>query len=200
MKKLGLIILLLGLYSGTIRAQLLDSLQLDSIPAITDLQEALRQPEKVIKLELRKKKYKKFPIEIFQFPNLQYLDISRNSIKEIPDSMYMIPHLQYFDASKNKISSMPKSIGRLKRLAYLNFNNNELFGLPPQIGMLENLRILDLWSNELSDFPESMKMLKNLLVLDLRAILMDEALQKRLKELMPNTTIHMSPSCNCKLN
>jgi Leucine-rich repeat (LRR) protein len=112
----------------------------------------------------------------------------------------MLPNLQYFDGSKNKVSALPKSIGRVKNLTYLNFNNNELFGLPPQIGLLEKLRIMDLWSNELSDFPESMKMMKSLIVLDLRAILMDETMQKRLKELMPNTTIHMSPSCNCKLN
>ena len=63
------------LFSQTV---LLDSLTLDTMRAYTSLEEALKNPEKVIKLELRRKKLKSFPMEILKFPNLQYLDLTKN--------------------------------------------------------------------------------------------------------------------------
>ena len=61
---------------------LLDSLTLDTLTAYTSLEEALKNPELVIKLELRKKGLKVFPKEIIQFTNLQYLDLSKNKITD----------------------------------------------------------------------------------------------------------------------
>src|SRR4051812_46486990 len=78
--------LFLIVLSSRISAQvgLLDSIRLDTLSGFTSLEEALKHPEEVIKLELRKKKLKAFPPEIFQFTNLQYLDLSKNNITEIP--------------------------------------------------------------------------------------------------------------------
>ncbi len=180
------------------KSQLLDSLTLDTLTAFESIEEALKQPEKVIKLELRKKKLKTFPVEIFQFTNLQYLDISKNSIKEIPDSIEVLTQLQYFDASKNKLQVFNSKIGNLKNLFHLNLNNNEFAVIPNSIGNLKNLRSLDLWSNNLDTFPESLRKLKNLRVMDLRAILISDAEQDRIKSLLPHATVHLSPSCNCK--
>jgi Leucine-rich repeat (LRR) protein len=180
------------------KSQLLDSLTLDTIKAFESIEEALKQPDKVIKLELRKKKLKTFPVEIFQFTNLQYLDISKNAIKEIPDSIEVLTQLQYFDASKNKIEVFNSKIGNLENLFHLNLNNNEFAVIPNSIGNLKNLRSLDLWSNNLDTFPESLSKLKNLRVMDLRAILISDAEQNRIKALLPNATVHLSPSCNCK--
>ncbi len=193
-------VLFLGCFTTTQAQQLLDSLTLDTLTATTSLIEAMKNPNAVIKLELKKQKLKSFPIEILKMKNLQYLDISKNNIQEIPDSIELLVNLQHFNASKNKIERMPKQIGKLTNLYYLNMNNNELVSLPMHIGQLVNLRVLDLWSNELSEFPDEMANMKNLITLDLRAILIDEALQKRLRELLPKTNVQMSPSCNCKLN
>ena len=62
---------------------LLDSMQLEEAYSYIDLEEALKHPEMVVRLELRKKKLKEFPKEIFMFKNLQYLDVSKNQIKEL---------------------------------------------------------------------------------------------------------------------
>jgi Leucine-rich repeat (LRR) protein len=180
------------------QTQLLDSLTLDTLTAYTSLSEAMKNPDKVIKLELRKKKLKKFPEEIFKFKNLQYLDLSKNSIKEIPAEIDSLKYLQILILSKNELETLPKEIGELKMLQYLNVNQNELTSLPAQIGSLTNLKNLDLWSNNVDSFPSEMKYLKKLLVLDLRVILIPDAEQQRLQELLPKTKIYFSPYCKCQ--
>lgn len=197
------IALILVVLSGNIFSQsnnvLLDSMQLEEAYSYLDLEEAVKHPEMVIRLELRKKKLKEFPKEIFMFKNLQYLDLSRNQLTELPDSIYKLTQLQYLDVSRNKLSSFPKEIGKVSNLVYLHANNNDLLGLPPQIGNLERLRIIDLWSNDLSDFPESLGRLKELTVLDIRAIMINVDTIRQLKKWMPNVDIKYDPPCNCKL-
>lgn len=189
-------IALLCCKTGT--AQLLDSLALDTLTPYTTLASALQQPDKVVKLVLRKQKFKEFPKEILQFKNLQYLDVSKNTIRELPDSIGLLTDLQYFICSKTGLERLPKQIGKLVNLRYLNCNQNELESLPPQIGELEKLKILDLWSNNLSDFPETLSKLKNLKVFDLRNILLSDEQQNKIQGMLPKTTVYMSPSCKCK--
>jgi len=192
-------VLVVPLYASSQNTVLLDSMQLEEAYAYMDLQEALKFPEKVLRLELRKKKLKSFPKEIFQFKNLQWLDLGKNQLTELPDSIYLLSDLQYLNVSRNKLSSLPKEIGKMTNLVYLNANNNDLSGLPPQIGNLERLRVLDLWSNDLSDFPESLSRLKDLRVIDVRAITITQENINLLKKWLPNTNVHYDLPCNCKL-
>lgn len=198
------IVITMVLFSGKLFSQeqnlvLLDSTQLQEAYSYIDLNEALKHPEMVVRLELRKKKLKEFPKEIFQFKNLQYLDISKNQIKELPDSIYLLTQLQYLDVSRNKLGALPKEIGKLSNLVYLHANNNNLIGLPPQIGNLERLRVIDLWSNDLTEFPESLSKLKELNTFDIRAIMMNVETIRQLKKWMPNVDIKYDPPCNCKI-
>lgn len=191
-------ILLLSLISKVTQAQLLDSLTLDTLTGYVNLQEALKNPDAVIKLVLRKQHLKSFPKEILQFKNLQYLDISKNSIEELPDSIDLLKNLQYFACSKTGLKRLPKQIGRLTNLTYLNCNQNDLEFLPPQIGNLEKLEYLDLWSNNFEEYPSTLSGLKSLRVLDLRNILISDEVQANILRMLPFAKVHMSPSCKCK--
>lgn len=186
------------LFSFSLKAQLLDSLALDSAFTFTTLQEALKNPDAVVKLELRKQKFKIFPKEIYQFKNLQYLDLSKNNIKSIPDSIEVLSNLQYLSFSKNVLIEVSPNIGKLLNLKYLNLNQNDIEVIPVQIGNLEKLEVLDLWSNNFSEYPSSMASLKSLKVLDLRNILINDERQNHIKRMLPKATIYMSPSCTCK--
>lgn len=177
---------------------LLDSLTLDTVYAYTNLEEALKNPEKVIKLELRKCKLKTFPMDILKFTNLQYLDLSKNSIKELPIEISQLKNLQYFAISKNSLEEFPPQIGDLTNLFYLNANQNELTSIPPAVGKLVKLKNLDLWSNNIDNFPDELKNLKSLLVLDLRVILIPDAEQNRIQGLLPNAKVYFSPYCKCQ--
>lgn len=177
---------------------LYDSLTLDTMVGYTDLATALKEPEKVVKLTLRKQKYDSFPAELWKFPNLQYLDLGKNKIKEVPDSINFFTNLQVLHLSKNEIEFLPREIGDLSNLMILDINQNELTSLPPQIGKLKKLRYLDLWSNNLSIFPEELAELSGTLqVLDLRVILINADQQEKIRAMLPKTTIYMSPPCKC---
>lgn len=177
---------------------LFDSITLDTMVGYTDLVAAMKEPEKVVKLVLRKQKYKEFPKEIWNFPNLQYLDLSKNQITEFPDSLGKLKNLQVLHLSKNKIEGLPRELGDLQNLVILDINQNELTMLPPQIGKLKKLKYLDLWSNSISIFPDELSdIADNLKVMDLRVILINYAVQDRLKKLLPNTLIYMDAPCHC---
>jgi Leucine-rich repeat (LRR) protein len=177
---------------------LYDSLELENMEGFTDLDSALKNPEQVVKLTLRKQKYTEFPAELWKFPNLQYLDLGKNKITEVPDSINFFTNLQILHLSKNEIEFLPREIGDLSNLMILDINQNELTSIPPQIGKLKKLRYLDLWSNNLSIFPDELKDLsENLKVLDLRVILINADTQEKIRTMLPNTTIFMSPPCKC---
>lgn len=177
---------------------LLDSLSLEHADEFTNIDSALKNPDQVIKLVLRKSKLTVFPKEILQFKNLQYLDLSKNKITELPQEIGQLKDLQKLVLSKNHLTSLPKEIGQLKNLRELNINQNDIEYLPAEIGKLENLVYIDMWSNNLNRMPEEIEDLKKLRVLDLRVILLDDEDQQHIQSLLPHTTIYFSPSCKCK--
>jgi Leucine-rich repeat (LRR) protein len=179
------------------QVELLDSLTLATYQEFTDLKVALENPDRVIKLSLRKKKLREFPKDILRFKNLQYLDLSKNRIKELDDSIVELRNLQYLIVSSTGLERLPRDIGRMKNLRHLNVNQNEISMLPYSFGYLENLEVADLWSNNLDVFPETLVNLKNLKVMDLRNILIPQEHQDRIQEMMPRALIHFSPPCNC---
>ncbi|MCX8079856.1 MAG: leucine-rich repeat domain-containing protein [Bacteroidia bacterium] len=182
-----------------IKAQipLYDSLHLAAMAPYTSLKAAIEDKNTVVKLVLRKKKLKKFPAEILEMPNLQYLDLSKNQIKEIPDSIIKLKKLQFLIMSKNKLEALPKTIGEFANLKYVDFSRNEIYTLPYSFGMLLQLEYADFWDNNLDEFPASMRFLQNLKYLDLRNITISKEKQDRLKAILPDTKIMFSPPCNC---
>jgi Leucine-rich repeat (LRR) protein len=179
---------------------LLDSAALANDTTYTILADALKDPEKVHKLDLSKHKLDSFPLDVIKFINLQSLNLSKNRIDEIPFEIAQLKNLQELNMSRNKITMVSADIGKLKNLKRLDLSRNDISVLPPQIGQLENLEVLDLWDNNIDQpLPEDIRNLKKLRTLELRAILFSEEEQNRIKALLPHTTIFFSPSCNCKM-
>ena len=100
--------------------------------------------------------------------------------------------------SKNSLEEIAPEIGTLGNLKTLILSRNNLVVMPATIGDLSKLENLDLWDNNLTPLPEEIQQLKSLKVLDLRGILFNAEEHERLKTLLPNAKIFLSPSCNCK--
>lgn len=179
-------------------AQPLDSATLATKPIFTSMEEALKNPEQVYRLDLHKKKLTKIPMEIGKFINLQELDVSKNRLTELPGYIENLPNLEYLNASSNQLTTLPSEIGNCVFLRRIVLNRNLIESLPSTIGYLTNLEYLDMWSNLIVEFPESMTLLaETLKELDLRVINMNEERQEAIKALLPKTKIHFSRTCNC---
>jgi Leucine-rich repeat (LRR) protein len=95
------------------------------------------------------------------------------------------------------LAEFPLGITHLYQLERLVLSENQIERIPFDIGNLKNLVFLDMWSNELSYFPDSMRELTQLKEFDLRVIQLSKAEKAQVIDLLPNTKIHFSQSCNC---
>lgn len=178
-------------------AQLLDSLSFDTAYIYTSLAEALKNPDEVYRLALRKGKLKKIPEDVFKLKNLNELDLGKNGLKEIGPEIAGLPYLQILNVERNNLENLPKEIGELKNLKKLIANQNNLYQLPLEIGFCENLTYLDLWSNNISELPSTLRNLQHLKEIDMRVISLNQEQQDAIRELVPGVKVEMSPSCNC---
>jgi Leucine-rich repeat (LRR) protein len=171
---------------------------LDDMDEFTSIEEALLNPDSVYRLNLRGKKLKQVPPQVFtSFPYLVDLDLSRNRLKELPDSLWALGRVKRLNLCKNQIEQLPPSIGRMHHLEELVISQNELTALPDSLGQLERLRMIDAWSNNFDELPASMGGMRALEVMDLRVIMMHYDKQERITELLPNVKVYMSEGCNC---
>ena len=172
--------------------------QVETETLYTDLKKANEEPEKVTRLKLTRKKLREVPPEIFLFTNLRELDLSHNKLDLIPEEIGKLENLQSLNLSSNKLTALPSSIGQLKKLETLSAARNDIQTLPPEIGELQNLRYLNLWDCDLQTIPDELGQLTELKELELRSILFTDEERARIKKLLPNTKIYLSPSCQCQ--
>jgi len=164
----------------------------------TDIEKALKEPEKVRFLDLSKQKLEEIPAGVFELTNLEYLVLFKNKITVIPPEIGTLKKLRVLDISRNKIEVLPPEIGELTELRTLILNQNLIAALPPEIGNLKNLKSLDLWGNEIDELPvEISKLQETLEYLDLRVIYMSFEKQEAIINLLPETDIYFSNGCNC---
>ncbi len=163
----------------------------------TTLEEALEaNKDSVFSLKL-KDRLKEIPPEVFQFPNLQWLDLSKNRLKEISPKIGLLKELKKLILEKNKIESLPAEIGELEDLRELIINRNELETLPDEIGNLKKLRYIDMWSNNITGLPQTMEGMFALGEVDLRVIVFTEQEQEDIRAVLQNVTVKMDEHCNC---
>lgn len=197
MRLLIVISLLITGLSSIAQNWTLDALETE-IYQYTSLEEALAAPkDSVYSLKL-KARLKEVPLEVFtEFPNLQWLDLSRNRLKTIPSQLGMLKKLKKLILNKNKIEALPSEIGDLEDLRILVISQNELETLPPEIGNLKKLRYIDMWSNNVTGLPSTVEEMYALEEIDLRVIVMTEQEQENIRLALPNVTVHLDEHCNC---
>lgn len=163
----------------------------------TSLKDAMASPDSVTRLKLRRKGLTEIPPEIFNFPNLQELDLGSNKIQSLPSNFGELNNLKILRLNRNKISVVGKEIGSLSNLIYLDLGRNQIQALPFEIGNLKKLEFLQIWGNEITMLPESINDLTALKWLDMRAILLTDSEREDLLEQLPQTEVLISPGCNC---
>jgi Leucine-rich repeat (LRR) protein len=165
----------------------------------TRLEDAAKvHPDSVLAIKLARNKLRELPQQLFNYPNLEYLDLRNNRFAYVPDSIAMFPGLLELNLSGNPVDSISPSVGKLKKLRILRLGKTELVVLPPEIGELGSLEYLDIWGTFITWPPKEIARLsESLKILDMRVIRMNFAQQERVRDLVPSTEILFSKSCNC---
>tara|TARA_B110000977_G_scaffold78211_1_gene105269 strand:+ start:1145 stop:1642 length:498 start_codon:yes stop_codon:yes gene_type:complete len=140
-----------------------------------DLKTALKNPELVFHLQLKRKSLTEFPKELDLFTNLKVLDLSKNKINFIPDSLAFLSSLQSLKLSRNNIEFIPKTIC-----------------------LLESLEKLDLWDNYIETLPVELARLRNLKQLDIRGVALSYSKHVAYSELLKGVVLLMSDPCDCE--
>lgn len=175
-----------------------DTTRLDTIYEFVSLEDALKNPDKVVRLNLSKQKLSEFPEDIFKFKNLEVLIMKKNKLKSIPSKIKSLDKLQFLDLEKNKLDSLPIELGELSNLKALIAGSNKLGELPMELHKLSQLKLIDIWGNPIDNLPVEFESLKNTLVeLNMQSIFLNQEKADAIYELLPNTDVHIDSICNC---
>ena len=192
------LILLFGLLSlQGLTQKLYSDTAYKNVKSFVKIEDAIVNPDSVIKLILRKQKLTTIPREIFSFKNLEYLDLSKNKLDSIPLEITQLKKLKVLLLARNQIKVVPPEIYLLTDLKILNMSSNDITILPKGIRALSQLEELDIWNTSVGDLPNDIEKIKSLRVVDMRGILLNYERQEELFELLPDVKLYMSPPCNC---
>ena len=143
------------------------------------LEEALLvHPDSVYRLDLSQKKLREIPVEIFQFKNLQNLNLEKNKLSSLPKE-FIFPQLEILNLSKNDFEKFPEVVTENITLKQLLMGKNKIDSIPESISNLQNLIVFDIWFNPITDLPASIVELKKLRSLDLRGVNFSNDFQKK---------------------
>jgi Leucine-rich repeat (LRR) protein len=164
-------------------------------PGIINTLESARnttRPDTVKSLLLNQLELLSIPEDIYRFPNLIELDLSKNALHELParlttdlpklqklsliynkipdDSVFFSPnkHLTSLNLQGNRLTNIPASVKQNKRLQSLWMGNNELKNLNVNsFRKLRRLTDLNLYNAGLTALPTGIGRLKRLKILDI---------------------------------
>lgn len=140
----------------------LDSIQSEKV--FVDLDEALKNPERVYKLDLSNQTLKlSLPDTIWSnFTNLQYLSLKNDHLKQLPPGLGYLENLKVLDLSGNDFKVLPSTFTNLKNLQELFLNDDKYFNLKkniPTLSALPNLKSLHIESDGLKSLPKEINKL-----------------------------------------
>jgi Leucine-rich repeat (LRR) protein len=159
----------------------------------TTLEDALIDPDKVVRLNLENQSNTLFLKQLFKFKNLEYLNLRNTKIKTLPQEINTLNKLKVLDLGDNYISVLPKKFSELRNLTelyldhekdiklaedfeilskmqslrILHLENNNITKLPKNFNKLNQIEKLYLNDNKLKNVPYELKELKNLKFLDI---------------------------------
>lgn len=150
------------------------------------LEEALRNPTKVYRLNLSNQNLKVLSDSIWgMFENLEYLSLKNDHLKEIPAGIGNLRNLKTLDLSGNDFKVLPASFSRLKNLNEIYLNDEKEMDFNQSLVVIQglpNLKTVHLENDNLKVIPESLLYLTQIETLYLNNNLFDK-IPLELKEL-----------------
>ena len=162
-----------------------------------NLKEALKNPLKVIELDLSKQNLSTFPLEVLQCPNLKVLDLSHNAIRVLPNNLSTLSQLEELDLAKNELTQISSALSQLPKLRVLKVSRNPISRLEANLNLYPALEILDLWNCEVDFVSPDLTQNNTLKEIDLRQNYLGTRELVWLLKAMPKVEIKTTYGCNC---
>lgn len=129
------------------------------------LEEALKNPEIVFRLDLSHQKMSQIPVSISQLKRLKRLDLSYNQLSDLSPILDSLKDLRHLYLNNNQVKKLPSKLFQLVKLKKLCLSNNQLTQLPKEIKNLRKLKGLDLTGNNISKLPKELWELEDIEIL-----------------------------------
>ncbi|KAJ1497475.1 hypothetical protein HMI54_013606, partial [Coelomomyces lativittatus] len=86
---------------------------------------ASERPDTIYYLDLRKRKLKRIPKEVYTFKNLKALNLAQNNIRRIPAKLNRLDSLQILNLSENGMGKLNEEVAVLREnLKAMSFNRD----------------------------------------------------------------------------
>jgi Leucine-rich repeat (LRR) protein len=123
----------------------------------------IKQPEKVLAVNIDRGQLKSIPADIAILTNLNTLSVARIGVVSLPPEIKALKKLETLYMTKTDITTLPTEVGELTNLKTLDVSYSSAFNtLPASIGNLSNLTELGLSGTALSALPAEIGQLANL--------------------------------------
>jgi Leucine-rich repeat (LRR) protein len=137
-------------------AHLLSVEELEHLQAITSLEEAMKSPTTVMKLELVRQELTALPEELRQMKKLQSLNIRGNTIQTLPEWFSELKDLQIVIIEGNGVVDFPQVLAKNTSLRVLYIGENGLTNIPSTIGSMEALEDIYIANNRIESLPSEL--------------------------------------------
>ncbi|MEZ5009225.1 MAG: hypothetical protein R2753_13825 [Chitinophagales bacterium] len=125
-----------------------------------NLEEALKNPEEVFRLNLSDQNLTMLPDNIWdKFKNLQYLSLRNDHLKEIPSGIGSLKNLEVLDLSNNDFKILPQSFSMLENLREIYLNEERNMDVEQSLDVIKdlpNLKIIHLENDNLESIPKNL--------------------------------------------
>lgn len=145
-----------SLFAQSSDTVLLSYEKLAKVKAYTDLEEALKNPEKVIALDLSGKELEELPESIGTFKNLQLLKLGYGIKSSTPQriirkSKHIGGGILHLDrgtgkyVAYNQLTQLPDTLTSLTKLQYIDLNNNSFKDVPMILKEIKSLKTINFY-------------------------------------------------------
>jgi Leucine-rich repeat (LRR) protein len=131
----------------------------------TNIDDALKNPEKVYKLNLSNQEVNLSNDQWKLFINLEYLNLKNDGLKQIPKEISNLKRLKVLDLSGNEFKELPSEFSNLYNLEELYLNDEKNLKLTETLNVLAKLpklKSLHLENDNLEELPNEINKLKSL--------------------------------------
>jgi len=146
-------------------AQTVSNTKVDKNYVYKNLEEALKNPAQVFRLDLSNQTID-ISADIWeQFVNLEYLSLKNDHLTELPKGFTKLNKLKVLDLSGNDFVRLPRELKKLRALEELYLNNEQALNVDKSVSVLKrmpSLKALHLEDDHLDVFPTRLFALKNL--------------------------------------